>query len=248
MRIDGATQASTLLSGLLRIKADTVQKAEAEAAELAYMAFGQDLSREGAQTATGANLQSDAASAGVQAPPAQAASSNLMSRNFFNANYKRSKYVTYSLEGLQLENTYATKMNSLVGSLVAQAALIDLQREFGGDTKQDDTYIVGTMLATKSSKSVDSIRQEEVGEKSEETLEDAKKRIEDKAREALGQEELTDQGTIDPTPAPDAPAIEGAAEAAPIETAPAPAAGVALPEAYRQAGATAPLPSLDVVV
>ncbi len=122
--------------------------------------------------------------AGLQSAAGHPTSSSLMSRNFFDYNYERSEYLQANIDGKRLEGSFANKMNSLLNSLTSQAAIWDMERNFGGAVKIENTYVIGTRLATASEQATNRIKQEETSEASEKNLDEIKDEIERKAQEA----------------------------------------------------------------
>lgn len=126
----------------------------------------------------------------VEAPAASrlaqtSGSSNSMSGNFFNANYEKSKYVKSTIESKQQESSYASKMTSIVSSLISQATIWDMQRKFGDKNHPiENTYVVGNRLTSASSKVMQQVEEEETAKESQKNLDEIKDNIEERAEEA----------------------------------------------------------------
>ncbi len=133
----------------------------------------------------------------VQADPlkkqiAASSSSNLMSRNFYDSNYERSEDVQASLDGFTQEKSFANQMNSVMGSLIATAALWDFERNFGGAVPIENTYVIGQRMGNAAGQALAFVKRDEEVENSRENLEDIKEDIEDRAQEALSGESAAD--------------------------------------------------------
>ncbi len=111
-------------------------------------------------------------------------SSSMMSGLFYDSNYERSKYVEAGISSRQQENSFSTKMNSLVSSLVAQAQIWDNERQFGGAVPIENTYLIGQRLGTASTMATNRVKSEETNTHSEKNLDDLREGIEQRAEEA----------------------------------------------------------------
>ncbi len=119
---------------------------------------------------------------------ASSSSSNLMSRNFYDSNYERSKYVQANLDGFTQEQSFANRMNSVMGSLIATAAIWNSQRNFGGAIPIENTYVIGQRMVNAAGQAVAAVKRDEVVENSKKNLEDIKEDMEDRAQEAISGE------------------------------------------------------------
>lgn len=154
------------------------------------------------------------------APAAQpASSSSLMSRNFFNSDRQQSKYVASSLETKRQEAVQAQRMTSVVAALIAQAAVWNMEREFGGEDKIDNTYVIGNRLGATSARVVGQAAKEDTLEEARENLDELKEDL--KARAAPKDENGEPaQGLAGDLGGADAPAVP-AAQATVPDAAPA---------------------------
>lgn len=195
-----------------------------------------------------------------------ASTSNLMSRNFFNSNHEQSKYVSSSLEAKQQEAVQAQRMTSVVTSLIAQAAVWNMQRAFGGEDKIDNTYVIGSRLGAASSKAVGQVGREYAMEESRQNLDELKDDLKKRAAPKDENGEPTqgllgdqDGETAPPVTSASGPAVKAQAPTAPAatESAVQSAAPMAAPAASQDASpdaspAAAPLapaaPSINITV
>ncbi|MGE4556170.1 MAG: hypothetical protein AB7D07_05060 [Desulfovibrionaceae bacterium] len=111
-------------------------------------------------------------------------SASMMSGNFFNTNYERSKYVNSVISSRQQDQTFSTRMNSLVAGLTAQAQIWNTERQFGGASLIENTYVIGQRLMTASSAATTQVKKDETVTQSEKNLEELREDIEQKAEEA----------------------------------------------------------------
>jgi len=116
-------------------------------------------------------------------------SSSMMSGNFFNSNYERSKYVNSVISSRQQNQTFSTRMNSLVAGLTAQAQIWNAERQFGG---AENTYVIGQRLMTASSAATTQVKKDETVTQSEKNLEELRENIEQKAEEATAGQDADD--------------------------------------------------------
>lgn len=115
--------------------------------------------------------------------------SNMLSRNFFDLNYQRSKYVDAGIDSLRQEQDFSSKMNSLVSGLVSQALIWDAERQFGGAVPIENTYVNGQRLAIASYMATDRIKSDETSKHSERNLDEIREEIDRKSEEAAATDE-----------------------------------------------------------
>ena len=168
--------------------------------------------------------------------------SNMMSRNFAASEGKDTKYLDAVRVGLQTGRDMGNRQNSILSAGMAALNAVDA-----------DDYAQRNLMGMQAARRMREEQETTVREESERNLEENRKRIEEKAQDAMAPTDA------EGNPLPDAnPAGEIKAEAAPIELAGGggeaataiPAGGSGAPElAEAQATASAPTtPQVDIVV
>ncbi|MHC1711051.1 MAG: hypothetical protein AB9872_02720 [Solidesulfovibrio sp.] len=108
--------------------------------------------------------------------------SNMMSRNFVQATYERSRFVDATIASRQTEQSYSNKMNSLLSSMQSQFTQIASSIQV---SSSDSTYVAAIISGEKIERTVEQVKDQEVSEKSEEDLKDTREALDQKAQEAL---------------------------------------------------------------
>ena len=171
MKINGAVP-SNLLGGILNNLAK-----QAESSELA---LGVTLETE--EIAADINVQNNTSNL---RKTSHGGSSGLMARNFFNVGREQSVYVQSSIDNFASEKNFSNKISSIVGSLISETSLWDIQRNFGDKSSPiENTYVIGNRLFNMAVRKIDHLGREEELESSRKNLDAIKEEIERKAREA----------------------------------------------------------------
>lgn len=167
-----------------------------------------------------AGTETPDALAGLPAVTARAApSSNMLATNFVQSDYKRSTYLSATLNSFQTKKNVTNRMESLLGAMVAQYKLV--ADEVGSK------YLAASLMQRRVERGVAQIVRQEVADGAEQTFEDLKDNIEDQAA-APGTKAGTEQA-----------AAEAAAEAAAAAAAAAAQATTEAPDATGEGTASA---------
>lgn len=150
-------------------------------------------------------------------------SSNMMAGNFFNRDYERSEYLEASLSARKQDKDFYSRMNSLVSGLSARGQVWDDERQFGGATPQEDTYVFANRYSTASSAATEQVEKDETMTHSEKNLEKARDDIEERAEEAATKKEET--GASAPAEEANSGEVASPAETTGEQTGPVDAAG-----------------------
>lgn len=183
--------------------------------------------------------------------------SSVMSRNFFNSNYTRSRYVKSSMEGHQSESAYSSVLTAVVSSLVTQASAMNMQRNFGDKSSPiENTYLIGNRLAHKAQDEVGQVRRKQVIEESQKNLDELQRSIEQAAANAEGanrtgeaaapQTAASAQRGGESAPLPEAPAVQASPVPQPAPAVSPPPQVSAAVSAYTPSAPSAPSINISV--
>ena len=194
-------------------------------------------------------------------------SESMMASHFVHAGRRQSEYVSGMMVGLDLQNQFATQMQSVVAGYRDVANLTAMAKALQG--KEIDNADLN-LIGTKAAEALEDVIDAEVSEKNAEQAEELRQDVEEKAEEATASEiekvlenETLPQEALEEDLEDAAPADENgqtaaptetetvaptktetvAAEAAPDRDDPAPAAS-----GTEAAPAVPPTPSIDILV
>lgn len=127
-------------------------------------------------------------------PPDQAGryeGASLMSRNFFKANYEKSRYTEASISRFGEEQGLRNKLDGLVSSMLRMADMHDMDRKFGDKSHPiDPKYVTAALMTAKSRQGVNQVMTGEVEEASDKNLEENRERIAEQTAAAFSPEAL----------------------------------------------------------
>ena len=213
MQVSGL-QTSLLLQGIMQNKEQELLAAEG------VMAMGPRSNGVITNSALPEAQAAASSSEGDQVTLGQS-SNNLMSRNFFNANYTRSRYVKSGMESHQSDKAYSNVLTSVVSSLVTQASVMNMQRNFGDKSSPiENTYLIGNRLGHMADSSVGQVERKQVVDESQKNLDELQRSIEQAAANSGGE-----TAAPEAAPVPQAPqAGAGGSPAPAVPSTPAPQA------------------------